>query len=68
MDKSFKSLNNQVDLDQLVKLLIRCNKMYEAKQSVMRLLKMTIDKDRIVTDLKQNKFDYSESQQKDMMS
>jgi len=52
MDKSFKSLNNQVDLDQLVKLLIRCNKMYEAKQSVMRLLKMTIDKDRIVTDLK----------------
>ena len=68
MDKSFKSLNNQVDLDQLVKLLIRCNKMYEAKQSVMRLLKMTIDKDRIVTDLKQNKFDHSESQQKDMMS
>ena len=67
MDGSFKTLNSQVSSDQCIKLLTRCKKMYEAKQQIMRLLKMTIDKDRMADRIRQKKFD-SEADRKTLMN
>jgi hypothetical protein len=47
-----KMLENKVDEEKCIKLLIRCKKMYEAKQAVMKLLKISIEKDTIVKKLK----------------
>ena len=67
MDGSFKTLNSQVSSYQCIKLLTRCKKMYEAKQQIMRLLKMTIEKDRMSARLRQKKFE-SEADRKSLMN
>jgi len=48
--------SKQIDADQCIKLLTRCKKMFEAKQMIHKLLRMSIDKDRLVKDLKRGKF------------
>lgn len=62
-DGSIKFLNRQIDSDQCIKLLTRCKKMYEAKQMIHKLLRMSIDKDRLVKELRKGKFK-SQSEQK----
>ena len=53
-DKSLKV--EQVDSDKCITLLTRCIKMYEAKQVILRLLKMSMEKDRMTDKLKNNKY------------
>ena len=55
-DGMFKTCYKQVDSDQCIKLLTRCKKMHEAKVWIVRLLKMTIEKDRVVEKLTGNQF------------
>ena len=55
MNKIMKPPVEQVEAEEnenLIKVLIRCKKMYEAKQAVMKLLKISIEKDTIVKKLK----------------
>lgn len=54
-----------VDLEQCIKLLIRCKKMYEAKALVLKLLKMTIDKDKQVKQLRRDQ-EMLESEKKEI--
>lgn len=49
--KSVKKLNKLVSADQVIKLLTRCTKMYEAKQMVLRLLQVSLERDRLVKDI-----------------
>lgn len=43
---------HKVDSEQCIKLLTRCSKMYDAKQAILKLLKLSIEKDTIVDELK----------------
>ena len=63
-DGSIKKLNKQVSSDQCIKLLTRCKKMYEAKSMILRLLKMSIDRDRLVRDIKKNRIPKNEQKTK----
>lgn len=58
IDGSIKNVKDsqQVDSDQCIKLLTRCIKMYEAKQIIMRLLKMSMEKDRLSAKVTQRAF------------
>lgn len=46
--------SENVDSDLCIKLLTRCIKMYEAKQLILKLLKMSMEKDRLMLILRNN--------------
>jgi len=51
-DGSVKDIaQSDIDSDQCIKLLFRCVKMYEAKQLISKVLKMSVDRDRLASKL-----------------
>lgn len=50
-----------VDPDDLIRLLTRCKKMYEAKTLIQRLMKMIVERDRMVEDATQAQEEVKES-------
>ena len=51
-----------IDPDDLIRLLTRCKKMYEAKTLIQRLLKMIVERDRMVEEVSSLQMDQGTQQ------